>query len=511
MPKRRPLKPDWAKGWSRVGAAQHGLGDLVASVEAYEEALKLDPANAQAKAGHKAVKDAIDRERQEDGANAGDWDFGKMFSDPGFVTKLATNPKTSALLADPEFMAKLERVKQNPNLLQEELRDPRMMQVLAVLLGIQIETAPGAGGAGQEDTPMPDAPAPEPKKEAEPEPVPEPENDDEKAKKEAKAAADKEKEIGTQNYKQRNFDAAIEHYSKAWELHKDITYLNNIAAAKFEAGDLDGCIKECEKAVEEGRDMRADFKLIAKALGRIGTAYVKKNDLEQAITYFQRSLTEHRTPDILSKLRAAEKTKIENEKLAYIDPAKAEEAREEGNKLFKSADFAGAVKAYTEAIKRAPEDPRGYTNRAAALQKLMSLPEAVKDCDEAIKKDPAFMRAYTRKAQLYLAMREFSKCLDACNEATEADKEHKHTREIEDLTRKCLQQMYSAREGETEEETMARIQRDPEIVSIIGDPVMQSILQQAKQNPQALNEHMKNPMIRQKIQKLMAAGIIRVG
>lgn len=141
----------------------------------------------------------------------------------------------------------------------------------------------------------------------------------------------------------------------------------------------------------------------------------------------------------------------------------------------------------------------------------MSLPEAVRDCDEAIKRDATFMRAYIRKAQIYLAMREYSKCLDACGEATEADKENKHTREIEDLSRKCMQQMYSAREGETEQETMERIQRDPEIVSIISDPIMQSILQQAKQNPQALNEHMKNPIVRQKIQKLMAAGIIRVG
>lgn len=248
-----------------------------------------------------------------------------------------------------------------------------------------------------------------------------------------------------------------------------------------------------------------------RAFGRIGTAYSKKGDLDQAIKYYQSSLTEHRTPDILSKLRAAEKLKIDTERAAYIDPAKAEEAREEGNKFFKSADFASAVKSYTEAIKRAPEDPRGYSNRAAALQKLMSLPEAVRDCDEAIKRDPAFMRAYIRKAQLYLAMKDYSKCLDATGEATEADKEHKHTREIEDISRKCMQQMYSARDGETEEETMARIQRDPEIVSIISDPIMQSILQQAKQNPQALNEHMKNPVVRSKIQKLMAAGIIRVG
>ena len=233
--------------------------------------------------------------------------------------------------------------------------------------------------------------------------------------------------------------------------------------------------------------------------------------MAKAIEYYNHSLTEHRTPDILSKLRAVEKLKIDTERTAYIDPVKADEAREEGNKLFKAADFAGAVKAYTEMIKRAPEDPRGYSNRAAALQKLISLPEAVKDCDMAIKKDPKFMRAYIRRAQIYLVMKEYNKCLDACDSATAADTEGKHAREIEETTRKCLSVMYSARDGETEEQTKERIQRDPELAAIIGDPVMQSILQQAKQNPRALNEHMKNPMIGNKIRKLMAAGIIRMG
>jgi len=48
-------------------------------------------------------------------------------------------------------------------------------------------------------------------------------------------------------------------------------------------------------------------------------------------------------------------------------------------------------------------------------------------------------------------------------------------------------------------------------VQILSDPVLQSILQQAKSDPAALNEHMKNPGIRSKIQKLIAAGVIRVG
>ena len=50
-----------------------------------------------------------------------------------------------------------------------------------------------------------------------------------------------------------------------------------------------------------------------------------------------------------------------------------------------------------------------------------------------------------------------------------------------------------------------------QILKILQDPVMQTILQQAKNDPAALQEHMKNPGIRAKIQKLAAAGVIRVG
>jgi stress-induced-phosphoprotein 1 len=43
----------------------------------------------------------------------------------------------------------------------------------------------------------------------------------------------------------------------------------------------------------------------------------------------------------------------------------------------------------------------------------------------------------------------------------------------------------------------------------MNDPVMQQILQQAQQNPGALQDHMKNPIVRDKIMKLVNAGIIK--
>lgn len=136
--------------------------------------------------------------------------------------------------------------------------------------------------------------------------------------------------------------------------------------------------------------MRADYKLVAKAYGRIGSAYSKKGDLSNAVKFYQKSLTEHRTPDILNKLRDAEKQKADQERLAYIDAGLSQKAREEGNALYKAGDFVGAVKSYTESIKRDPNDPRGYNNRALCYTKLAALPEALKDVDEAIKVDPKF-------------------------------------------------------------------------------------------------------------------------
>jgi stress-induced-phosphoprotein 1 len=513
------IKPDWAKGWGRKGAALHGKGDLLGANDAYEEGLKHDASNAQLKSGLASVTKAMQQEAGGFGGADPSGGLGQMFSDPNIIQKLASNPKTSGFLADPTFMAKLQQMQKNPQMTTDFFSDPRMITVLGVLMGVDMEMR---DSDPREDTNMTDAPPAQPqeapKKAPEPAPAPEPEpeelDDEALEKKKAKEEADKEKALGTENYKKRNFDEAIAHYSKAWELFKDITYLNNLGAAYYEKGDYDKCIESCTQAIEEGRVIYADFKLIAKSYARIGSAYEKKGDLAMAIQNYNSSLTEHRTPDVLNKLRSAERAKTEAAKSAYIDPAKAEEAREEGNKKFKENDFPGAVAAYSEMVKRAPQDPRGYSNRAAAFIKLFEFPSALDDCNLAIKKDPTFIRAYIRKAQAYFGMRKYSECVDACTEASEVDMEHHkgaNAREIDQQQQKAFSAMYSARDNETEEQTRERLMNDPEIMSVMQDPVMQSILQQAQSDPKALQEHMRNPSVRSKIQKLMAAGVIRVG
>lgn len=248
--------------------------------------------------------------------------------------------------------------------------------------------------------------------------------------------------------------------------------LIHLKAVYFEQGEYQKSIETCEKAVEEGRELRADYKVFAKAYGRIGSSYSKLGDLAQAIKFFQKSLTEHRTPDILTKLREAEKAKAEADKQAYIDPEKAEKAREEGNEAFKKGDFAGAQKHYSEAIKRLPSDPRAYNNRAACYTKLLALPEALKDAETAISIDPTFIKAYIRKALVQEGMKEYTAALETLQKATEADVEKKHIRELETNMMKLMNEIQQQRSSETEEQTYARAMRDPEVAEIMNDPVM---------------------------------------
>lgn len=96
-------------------------------------------------------------------------------------------------------------------------------------------------------------------------------------------------------------------------------------------------MKDCDKAVERGRELRSDYKMIARALTRKGTALVKmakiSKDYEPAIETFQKALTEHRNPETLKKLNEAEKAKKELEQQEYFDPQVAEEEREKGTSL----------------------------------------------------------------------------------------------------------------------------------------------------------------------------------
>ena len=520
------LKSDWSKAYGRKAAALFGLGQLEESKKVYEKALEMDPQNQQLRKSLNEVTQLL----SSPPSNAGMNPFSSLF-EGDLVAKLASKPQLAPLLADRDLMSKLTAIQQNPKMLEQYISDPRVMQVIGALLGVNITTPDAFDPNNQatEDSPM-DTEQPAstsvPKYEEPPKQEETPKQDEQESAAESlpeKEEAKREKELGNQCYKKKQFSAALEHYARASELDStDISILNNTGAVHFELGQFQECIDVCQKAVDIGREHRAEFKHIARALGRIGSSYVKLDQLEEGIKFFHKSLSEFRTADVLEKLRDAEKELDKRQRSAYQDPQKAEESRSQGNELFKQSRFADAVPHYTEAIKRDESDPRAYSNRAACYTKLMALPEALKDAEKAIELDKTFVKAYIRKAMVLVLMREWEKCMECCDLALQVDQEHNQAKsraEIEGIKQKAQYGMAgidtsasssSSKDPSemTQEERAKEAMKNPRVQEILADPVMRLILEQMSTDPQAAQEHLKNEEVRRKIQVLAAAGVI---
>jgi len=236
------LKPDWSKGYSRLGAAHLGLSQYDDAISAYKKGLEIDPNNEALKAGladAQKAQAAASRPRSSAASP-----FGDAFTGPEMWTRLTADPTTRAYLQQPDFVKMMQDIQRDPNNLNLHLKDQRVMHALGVLLNVKIQTSPTA------DADMPDSPSPserkraaeaEPVKQPEPEPEPEPMevSEEEKSTKQKKAEALKEKEAGNAAYKKKNFDTAIQHYTKALELDdEDISYLTNRAAVYLEMGKV---------------------------------------------------------------------------------------------------------------------------------------------------------------------------------------------------------------------------------------------------------------------------------
>ena len=202
--------------------------------------------------------------------------------------------------------------------------------------------------------------------------------------------AEELKNKGNELYKKKQFARALEMYDKAIEKEpNDLTYYNNKCAVWIEMGE-----EKYDSVLETGMDLvsrrlainaanpgGASLEKVAKVFCRMASVHVRRHDYNQAKAMYQKALTEDNSRSTREALREVElaEDKLENE--CRLDPVKAEEHRTKGNRLFAAKDWAAAKAEYDEGIKRNPEDPRLYLNRAAALTKLKAYSDALKDLD----------------------------------------------------------------------------------------------------------------------------------
>jgi stress-induced-phosphoprotein 1 len=500
------VKGDWAKGYSRKGAALHALREYDDAIAAYQEGLTIEANNAACLNGIEEVKKARQTTPPFN-------PFANAFG-PDMFGKIATNPRLSGFLSDPEFVAKLQEIQSDPSKINVHLTDPRVMTVLGELMGLNVNMPEDADeAAANQSYPVPPTSSSAPKeparpKTSEPEPMDEDLTEEEIAAREAKKAAEAAKQRGNDFYKQKKFSEAIECYTEAIEKDpNNIAYVSNLAAVKLEMGEYDACIEDCKKAIEVGRANRADYALIAKVYVRIGNAYLKKGkdyvNLEAAIDAYEGAQMENRTKEVERKIKNLQLELKKAKDLAYIDPEKALAAKNEGNEFFKGGDFPKAVERYTEAIKRDPKSAVYYANRAAAYTKLTSFMEAKRDCEKALEIDPKYVKAYSRLGAIQFFMKEFHKARESYEKGLALDA---NNQECMDGLRNV---MYKIQSGETDEERAAHGLADPEIQNILRDPVMQNVLNDFQTDPVSAQRHLQNPGIMAKIEKLIAAGVLQ--
>lgn len=312
------------------------------------------------------------------------------------------------------------------------------------------------------------------------------------------------------------------------------------SAVNFQTGKYEECIKDCEEAILVGREHRASFGLIAKALVRIGNAYYKLGNLEGALDAYRRSQTEERSRETAKLINKVEQEKARRDEQAYLNPELSLAAKERGNAFFKEGKYPQAVSEYTEAIKRNPTDPVLYSNRAITYQKLWEFPKALEDCDKALELDPKFgtyshrhppllladtpnlltnharlppshapiyaARAYARKGQTLTIQQEYAKALDVFRAGLAIEPENAELKAGLQRVLMLINQQHAS--GQVDPERAKRAMADPEIQAILKDPEVSIVLQRAQTDPQALQRAMADEKIRHKIEKLVASGIL---
>ncbi|KAF5837562.1 hypothetical protein DUNSADRAFT_4198 [Dunaliella salina] len=74
--------------------------------------------------------------------------------------------------------------------------------------------------------------------------------------------------------------------------------------------------------------------------------------------------------------------------------------KDEGNKLFAAKEWLKSASKYTQAIKADPNNAVLYSNRSAALLKLLKVTKATEDADTCIKLKPEWEKGYFRKGAI---------------------------------------------------------------------------------------------------------------
>eukprot|EP01084_Bolivina_argentea_P293531 504848_1 len=136
------LKPDWAKGYGRVGYALFKLDKLEEAKQAYESGLKIDGNNSTLKDGLKQCEQAMNKPK------------GQGLFGPQIWQTISLDPELRPFMNDKDFVQKVNMLNANPQMAMQMgvLNDPKIKKVFEKLMGMSFGAdGPGGMPGGDDD------------------------------------------------------------------------------------------------------------------------------------------------------------------------------------------------------------------------------------------------------------------------------------------------------------------------------------------------------------------------
>lgn len=134
---------------------------------------------------------------------------------------------------------------------------------------------------------------------------------------------------------------------------------------------------------------------------------------------------------------------------------------------------------------------------------------AKREIEVALDLDPKYVKAWARKADIEVLMKENHKAMESYKKGLELDPSNKSCREGLQKVAAMVNQGSANMTEEERKERAAHAMADPEIQAILTDPMVNQVLKDFNENPNAAQAAMSDVGMRAKIEKLIAAGVLQ--
>lgn len=139
----------------------------------------------------------------------------------------------------------------------------------------------------------------------------------------------------------------------------------------------------------------------------------------------------------------------------------------------------------------------------------MEFQRAKENYETALKKDPNFQKAYHKKGDCHFFLKEYHKALECYDTGLKKDPSDKFCQEGVQKTQAAI--YMGSNTDEDQEQRAKRAMADPEIQAILQTPEVRNALSDLERDPKAINKIMSNRSLAEKIEKLIAAGVLKMG